>query len=573
MDARARLSCEGVLRDALQQLRIPASALRVSRCSPDSFLLNFETMEMRNAAYSFRKLSEGPAALHLMPWGRQVSASATVSHLFYHARVCLEGIPDHAHNVESVLHLLPAQSFVERVDYDRKTEDEKGCFILWVWCNDPEALAVQGTLKIEEPFELPEDDAVSVLQYDVIIHLDRLEDFSPPDEHMAQWPARRSFVWQLGRPDVISDPPRVSALSRLGGRRDRSPPRGGGAGGAGGGLHQVPQPNQFDMARWFGHEAGSSTQIGHGGDGSGQYRRCGAQDQMEGKRKGGSCAEKLEQDVGLNLFVKERDVVPSDSYDPMMEEASQLKISSATHLQGEVGGDIDGGDTLGERQHLEADNDNEISLGKESESVVGENDNEKQADEFRLDEMRKSAAGAVAKENVAPNMLAAGLQIDLNLEEQAEELEQEPEAILVDACSVPKEGKGHMANRAAPRGISCFTVPLKRSLLCTPILKPKNGCVKQCSNSVSAAVKQREGKKGNKVLPVEEKATTILMKASDIIGEDETVTESAQEKFGGLFVDPMEAGLMGNMRNALGMPSGGGADEFSTLLVDTDVDA
>jgi hypothetical protein len=41
--------------------------------------------------------------LHLMSWNRQVG-------------VCIEGVSDHAHQIESVLHLLPKRSFVDAVD-------------------------------------------------------------------------------------------------------------------------------------------------------------------------------------------------------------------------------------------------------------------------------------------------------------------------------------------------------------------------------------------------------------------------------------------------------------------------
>ncbi|CAO2142374.1 unnamed protein product [Urochloa humidicola] len=129
LDSRAQLTCEAVLRDVLHQLNIPESALRVSRISTAKFLLRFDRLEFRNMALARRGLSASHTTLHLMAWNRQACAS-TSSKLPYRARICLEGVPDHAHQVETVLHLLPKQSFAERIDLTRVKEDEWGCFIL-----------------------------------------------------------------------------------------------------------------------------------------------------------------------------------------------------------------------------------------------------------------------------------------------------------------------------------------------------------------------------------------------------------------------------------------------------------
>lgn len=150
-DAHARLTCDGVHHDALQQLRIPPHALQVSRISPSVFLLRFQSSEIRNSAQARQELAAGHSMLHLMPWSRQVGAAGALGRLYYRARVCLEGVPDHAHNIESVLHLLPKQAFVEDIDHEYRTDDEKGCFILWIWCKDPDSIDVGGTLQIEEP--------------------------------------------------------------------------------------------------------------------------------------------------------------------------------------------------------------------------------------------------------------------------------------------------------------------------------------------------------------------------------------------------------------------------------------
>ncbi|CAN6291716.1 unnamed protein product [Urochloa humidicola] len=369
MDARARLTCEVVLRDALLQLCILKNALQVTRISTSKFRLRFDRLEFRNAALARWGLSAGHIAQHLMVWNHPACASIS-SKLPFRARICLEGVPDHAHQVESVLHLLPKQSFVERVDLKREKEDERGCFILWVWCKDPEDLCIAGTLKIEEPIVLPEEyyssgedishlnfvrsEELSVLEYEILLHLDRVEDFSPSRrsssvrrygsdvsglpfaESSVQWPERHYFTWRLGEPDRLPDPPRLPVHARLGNRRDRLPPRGEGMDG----LFQVPPPNQFDMARFRNGAGSSSRRDGHGAGGSYRYRAfnhgvAAAEKvwkvKLGGKGTGG-CGE-LVAEIGKSGSIDGNDcfesVVPFHfgetgmGVDPMLDEAEQ----------------------------------------------------------------------------------------------------------------------------------------------------------------------------------------------------------------------------------------------------------
>ncbi|RLN08018.1 hypothetical protein C2845_PM11G16480 [Panicum miliaceum] len=133
--------------------------------------------------------------------------------------------------VEIVLQLLPKQSFINEVVYERETEDELGCYVLWIWCLDPDAIAKAGTLRIVEPVEPPADyfervgnmewpelrtEAAAMLGYPVFIHLNRVLDYSSPpgslshqsyesdisgvpnDEPDVEWPVRHRYSWRLG---------------------------------------------------------------------------------------------------------------------------------------------------------------------------------------------------------------------------------------------------------------------------------------------------------------------------------------------------------------------------------------
>ncbi|RLM79466.1 hypothetical protein C2845_PM12G16810 [Panicum miliaceum] len=237
-DVRVCLSCAEVHRDV--------HGLVVTKISISSFLLRFERQEVRNAARERVQLVVARTALHVLPRTRQ--ANAVLGRLRYRTRLCIEGVPSHAHKVETVLHLLPKQSFLDEVVSERETEDELGCYILWIWCMDPDAIAKAGTLRIAEPvlppanyfervgnMEWPElrMEAAVMLGYPVLIHLDRVVDYSSPPgspSHQSyesdisgvpnvEWPVHHRYSWQLGVMDGQLAEHRPLVHSCLGGRR------------------------------------------------------------------------------------------------------------------------------------------------------------------------------------------------------------------------------------------------------------------------------------------------------------------------------------------------------------------
>ncbi|CAL5000947.1 unnamed protein product [Urochloa decumbens] len=698
LDSRARLTCEGVLRDALLQLGIPGSALQVSRISTTKFLLRFERPELRNAALARHGLSTGHTTLHLMPWSRPVCATIS-SKLPYRARVCLEGVPDHAHHVETVMHLLPKQSFVEGIDYTRESEDERGCFILWIWCKDPEALCIAGTLKLEEPLVLPEEyysscdgdshlspvrsEELSVLEYEVLLHLDHVEDYSPPQSSSFggriggamssfQWPERHRFVWHLGQPDRLPDPPRLSAHARLGGRQDRSLPREGGVGG----LHQAPPPNQYDMYR-AGFRSGNGPSMQRDGSGGGGYNRhrrlshggssggaveVGRKEMMwrektGGKRTGSSegNGSKDGKPEGLEHNDCMETAVPfhfhekcSDgqlALDPMVEEAGQLTQAFNGMGQQQEGSSAAG--LSGTSEEAEADGHVVLPVAPlEAEAVLELSDTPMEAcgvpaevqASLQDQQVARSQRALVAEEDVVVqgaelpvgpiNERSSGQQVGplgglpggphVGLVENGATTLPSPARELFDLntdCVVPREGMCSMllgqeralasareggglqlaasavrpvlgdaktrlnkdgrassGNNGQQRGISRFSVPLKKSLLCTPVGRPKVAHGKKNVAFEAQGLNEKKickpGKKNGMCLPVEEKATALLMRTAGIIDNNESPTAEAHDKFGLQFAFPMQLDLVGDMRNTFGLPASGGAGVLEGLASD-----
>lgn len=72
-------------------------------------------------------------------------------------RVCIEGIPEHAQQIETVARLFNSPTFIEELDTDGETEQERDCMCLWVWMANPDGLAKTVTLKVAEPLTFPEE--------------------------------------------------------------------------------------------------------------------------------------------------------------------------------------------------------------------------------------------------------------------------------------------------------------------------------------------------------------------------------------------------------------------------------
>ncbi|CAL4951887.1 unnamed protein product [Urochloa decumbens] len=605
LDARVQLSCDGVLREALQQLRIPAHALQVSRISASTFLLRFQSPELRNFTRARGAIDVGRTSLHLMPWGRQFGAAAALGTLFYRARICFEGVPGHAHQVESILHLLPKQSLVEGIDHVRVREDEKGCFIVWIWCKDLDALGVLGNLQIEEPMVVPEDsdpmgvnthsslrsEAVSVLRYDVLIHLDVVEDYNPPasnsspgsfgsdasglpfNDSTVQWPMRHRFDWHLGQPDAMPEPPRASVHTRLGARRDRSPPRDGGSGA----FRRDPTPNQFDMSRsTFGGPRSSGQGYNAGRGYQGQHR-CQAYDNAK---------EQVD-----SLFVNTDTSIVLNKVDPMMEEAVLLPDSvHSPPLLSQRSVEPTAADTVvpmpvtqdedTRKQAPEVD----LVVG-EQEVEVPEKDTSPHETPVRKEEGLSRfkdvlTASLDSRETYCCNLFDLNQdceppeegQIQVEVVEdvsQEGDVTQERDDQIVRASLYPTDDRlnkrDHGSHRPSTRGVARLVVPLKKSLLCNPVHRSKTPHTKKAATTCGTVQGKENSFAGGSL---DEKAAAFLMKASGIIGANEQPSESAHLLFGNQFTMPMQEDTLGDMRVAFGLPENAGTDIFSALLSD-----
>jgi hypothetical protein len=135
------------------------------------------------------------------------------------------------------------------------------------------------------------------------------------------------------------------------------------------------------------------------------------------------------------------------------------------------------------------------------------------------------------------------------------------------------------AGREGNRGTSCvlarLAVPLKKSLLCSPmVLKPKASVSKKNSGVVSAAPGERKSgrapRKQGVSATIEEQATGLLMRTSGVLGENGMPSEHDKENFSGQFFVPLMQDVVGGMRAVFGLPEEGGANSMGALVHDGD---
>lgn len=140
VDSQALLSCRQVEESARRQLQLGQSRLEVSVFAKAEFMLWFADPAMKRRALASKEpLFVGRTKLNIIPWSRHTGAEAV--NLCYRGRVCLEGVPRHAWQVEAVKPLFDRAAYIEGVDVQRKKEEGSACLVLNVWMAEPDAIA------------------------------------------------------------------------------------------------------------------------------------------------------------------------------------------------------------------------------------------------------------------------------------------------------------------------------------------------------------------------------------------------------------------------------------------------
>ncbi|CAL5037355.1 unnamed protein product [Urochloa decumbens] len=627
LDARVRLEADQVRQAASRQFRVPFHEVGASRVSAATFLIRFDSQLQRDAAIQCKELTIGHLKLQIMAWKRQFS-STSLTRFFYRARLCIEGVPSHAHHAEAVADLFKAPGFFDDADCDAERPEEEECLRLWYWTADPDAIPTTGSLHIEEPVTLPQEDyaeslfelgmpmgamradAEEALEYHVIIHVDRVLDFSVPPRgsshrspdspisgHLDEvpeemWPISHPFHWRLGVPDDErqngGERRRGSVHDRLGGRgRDRSPPRGGAGGAENLGLRQVPPSGPHDLRGRFRGNSGSTfyhgKSSGHGGGHPGRRLM------PEAGGLNGSEADLGSSDAGDSFQLSESLGQARGAVDPMLEEANWCVMPNAQQCSMEPTV-AEGAQTMPERPALtDVVHQNKLAqeeaLGKDKEAAQGYLKN---GVDRSLEDEVQVALGEIngsspLKMQADPPLVPMRKDTISDPATDGSSVNKEKVAIVDNPKAdrlilgvaderLNKEVKDRAGQKTQSRGLARLIIPLRKSLLCQPSAKPRGTTTKKQNHATITGADQADPSALKAVLKdqpqrtVDEKATHLLLKASGIFQQGDILTDEVQQQFGEKFVTPIQTELLTDMRGALGMALDGGSGCLDVLI-------
>lgn len=235
------------------------------------FLILFSDHRLRDYALDCHDgIDFGGPRLHFRPWSRMADADS--ANLPFKMRVCIEGVPCHGRQPETVKQLFHPDTLIECID--RPTSDkESACCCVKLWTSSPDGFALEGKLHLHESVARGArghgwSGPVGLLGYDVVTHIDYVLDYSPPASPGAAWPARSRFNWALGLRDDNTSPSSRRHNRHDPPRRDRSPSPGPGRGAREGSYHSV-----YERLGSNGGCSSSPSGAGQGRDGqSGQHR-------------------------------------------------------------------------------------------------------------------------------------------------------------------------------------------------------------------------------------------------------------------------------------------------------------
>lgn len=368
VDANVVPSCCQVEEAARRQFMLGQSKLEVTVSGKATFLLCFGDLRRRREVLAAGEpLFVDGNSFRILPWTRFSAAEA--SKFVFKARVCLEGVPRHAWQIEAVRSLFPPATSFEGVDHNTPEEKEAACFWIKLWTANLALIAKAGSLEIEEPmlqspppFQYPELGVeeevllqermgpVQTLKYqEILIHLDEVLDYSPlPDSpelgsqmsHISgipsageaeEWPVGHTYAWSLGVPDGQRPRARLripvqKKLGRPGDRRrDCSPPEDGRSRKRG---RDEGSSVQGSQRAWLADGSNSEWYL-RGGQGEGSTR---------GRRRAGSCPPAMAGLAGQAAPVKVGpDADTAHSRRKVVDEAFMAMQVGRQPLEGEWG--------------------------------------------------------------------------------------------------------------------------------------------------------------------------------------------------------------------------------------------
>jgi hypothetical protein len=143
------LTREMVREAAGRWMGAPPRDISVDFFPPKGFMLLLPSPRLRDRVLDNNfELVAGQAKIQLLPWTRLAGAEACK--LPFKVRLCIEGTPFHAHQESTIHQLLPPGSLLEAFNCEFCNDSEVHCFCVTIWTRDPNAITVEGVLRLEE---------------------------------------------------------------------------------------------------------------------------------------------------------------------------------------------------------------------------------------------------------------------------------------------------------------------------------------------------------------------------------------------------------------------------------------
>lgn len=163
-----------------------SGAFFLHRFLPENFLCVCSSAAACEALMAAGVIQGTGFSLRFSRWNRQLRA--TLRPFRYRVHVELVGVLSHAWSLNTADFILGSSCWVERIATTNESREDLRTLSVIVWSDDPEKIAREFLLGIPEPpppYEMDElcipqrqlvPEAVSVLDYPVVVHLSQVED-------------------------------------------------------------------------------------------------------------------------------------------------------------------------------------------------------------------------------------------------------------------------------------------------------------------------------------------------------------------------------------------------------------
>ena len=192
-------------------VRMPPHEMRTMRHRPEDFMIIFDAAHQRTLALRVGNVRVKEVLFNIVPWTEHAHGGDVT--WWYHVRMAIENLPSHAWNLDVLKEMLGEVCLFDKIDRATYRQQASDILYCWAWMWFPDALPRSKTVTFfsngagqtppplgtsQQPREVaPPPRGKS---HNLIIHLDLVEDWSPPRE-------RTPSSGQSGIPSSVSSGP------------------------------------------------------------------------------------------------------------------------------------------------------------------------------------------------------------------------------------------------------------------------------------------------------------------------------------------------------------------------------